>query len=114
MIPACKSSAAVTGLLGLASALVTIPALADGECRQWGVPPTLVVTQGLQRITFQLQEEGTNFHGWAYYATSKGWVKGNVSGSVANHNFNARELWTYSRVHATCNYSGIIKPRTGV
>jgi hypothetical protein len=94
--------------------LAAAPALADGECRQWHVPPVLVVTQGLGRITFQLKEEGTDFHGWAYYESPKGWVKGNVSGSVADNTFNARVLWTYSGVNAIGRYTGKITPRWGV
>lgn len=94
--------------------LAAAPALADGECRQWHVPPILVVTQGLGRITFQLKEEGTDFHGWAYYESPKGWVKGNVSGSVADNTFNARVLWTYSGVNAIGRYTGKITPRWGV
>lgn len=117
MLPTHKLRAIFTGLLTLLAMLTTAPASADAvgdACRQWGVPPTLLMTQGHQRLTFKLQEEGTNFHGWAYYETSKGWVKGNVSGSVANNTFYARVLWTYSGVNAIGRYSGKITPRVGV
>lgn len=108
---ASKLANAFSGLLAAATALVAIPAFADGDCQRWGVPETLLVTQGNQRLTFKLTEEGANFHGWAYYPSTKGWVKGNVSGSVTDNTFYARVLWTYSGVNAIGRYSGKITPR---
>ena len=103
------------GLLAVCAAFVPAPAFADGDCQQWDVPPTLIVKQwGGQDVVFQLQQEGTSFHGWASYQTTKKQVVGNVSGEIVNDAFYARVLWTYSGVNAIGRYQGKIKPRTEV
>ncbi len=105
-----------TIVVALAFGTASAGASAQSACRQWQVPPMMEIIQngqGGQRVYLQLKQEGSNFHGWAQYQTTKKTVIGNLSGNITGDAFHARVLWTFSGQSSIGQYSGKIRPREG-